>query len=99
MENYWIAERASQHHIRFLAVRSISDGFSDRLPDFDRFMGERGEFKAGQGLWHFATHPDQLNTIPRLYQNAQLARKSLANFFQAFYPTLIEERRYATGIL
>jgi adenosylhomocysteine nucleosidase len=98
MENYWIAEKANQHGIRFLAVRSISDSFNDRLPEFDHFLDEKGEFKAGQGLWHFATHLDQLNAIPRLYQNAQLARKSLANFFQAFYPMLIEERSYATGI-
>ena len=95
MENYWIAEQAGWSGVRILAVRAISDGTQDRLPEFSNFLDAEGKIPVKRGLQHFATHPNEFTLLPRLYQNARQARKSLVEFFRAFYPVILEEGGYA----
>lgn len=92
MENFWIAEQASQSGVRLLAVRAISDGTQDTLPEFINILDPKGKMPVKSGLQHFAAHPHEIKSLPRLYQNARMARKSLVEFFRAFYPLLLEER-------
>jgi nucleoside phosphorylase len=91
MENYWIAQQASQSGVRVLAVRAISDGTQDRLPEFINILDADGKMPVKRGLQHFSAHPHEITYIPRLYQNARMARKSLVDFFHAFYPLILKE--------
>jgi len=92
MENFWIAEHVSRSGVRFLAVRAISDGTQDTLPEFINMLNAEGKMPVKSGLQHFAAHPHEIKFLPRLYQNARLARKSLVDFFRAYYPLLLAER-------
>ncbi|OGO31691.1 MAG: hypothetical protein A2Z16_10135 [Chloroflexi bacterium RBG_16_54_18] len=91
MENYWIAQQASQNGVRVLAVRAISDGTQDWLPEFIKILDAEGKMPVKRGLQHFSTHPHEITYLPRLYQNARMARKSLVEFFRAFYPVILKE--------
>jgi adenosylhomocysteine nucleosidase len=98
MENYWIAKQANLHGLNFLAVRAISDSCEDWLPDFSAFQDSKGQIPVIKGLQHFALHPRECGRLPRLFQNSQLARKSLIGFLHAFYPKFAIEmglRNYA----
>jgi nucleoside phosphorylase len=93
MENYWVASFAAAHRLPFLGIRAISDIFSEVLPPFDRLISSQGAPVWKQAIPHFLAHPGDLAALPRLYQSAAAARKSLGLFFCAFISTIKEAQQ------
>lgn len=83
MEDYWLATLAAAAGVPFLSVRAISDAVDDRLPDFDRFTGERGNLRWGRLLGHLLLHPAELLALAPLANKMRLAQASLFSAFQA----------------
>lgn len=92
MENYWFAEQADQHGLKFLAVRAISDTAQDVLPDLNGLLDSTGEIPVLRGMQHFVKNPREIRLLPALYRNSRLAQKNLVEFFKNFYQTFLEER-------
>jgi len=78
MESYWIAEIASEKHIPFVIIRSVSDTIHEKLLPFGRMMNDDGKLLWKATAAHFIRRPHHLAVIGRLYRNARLAKRNLA---------------------
>jgi adenosylhomocysteine nucleosidase len=95
MESYWIARLAQSKGIRFLAVRAISDGIHERIPPFDRWITQEGNWRIKESLAHFLGHPKDLTGLFHLYRNIIPARENLTDFFRSYSPILAKPASFA----
>ena len=77
MESYWIAEIASEKHIPFLIIRSVSDTRHEKLLPFDQLIDEDGTIMWKATAAHFVRRPHHLAVVGRLYRNARRAQRNL----------------------
>ena len=88
MESYWIAEIAAQRALPFLAVRSISDVLTERLPPFERFMSVNGKWLKKEVIYHFISRPKDFAKLPQIYLHTLHANRSLSLFFRSLIPVI-----------
>jgi adenosylhomocysteine nucleosidase len=80
MEAAAVARFARAHNLAFHCFKAITDGPSDKLPDFNRFMGPDGHLRMPALLAWAAIHPQFWGALRRLGQNSTLAARQLAFF-------------------
>lgn len=83
MESATVAQMAAAREIPFYCFKGVSDGYTDRLPDFNRFLDrERGEFRM-RGFATYATlHPQYWPSLLRLGRNSSAAASAMANLMR-----------------
>ena len=75
MEAAAVARLARMRNIPFYAVKGVSDGFHDRLPDFNRFLDASGRFHTGRLVAHVLPRPWHWPALVRMgRQSSQAAR-------------------------
>lgn len=79
MEAATVARIARDRGMAFLCFKGISDGPNDKLPDFNRFMGEDGQLRMPAFLLWAAVHPGSWRGVVRLGRNSRAAAEELAN--------------------
>jgi adenosylhomocysteine nucleosidase len=85
MEAAAVARFARDRGLRFLCFKAVTDGPSDKLPDFNRFTGADGQLRLpALALWA-AAHPQYWGAFWRLGQNSRRAANGLANFVSRFF--------------
>jgi adenosylhomocysteine nucleosidase len=84
MESYWYGVEAERQAVPFLAVRAVSDGPDDVLPDFSRFEDAMGRRSIAGLIRYLGGHPRMLLPTARLGLGAAAARRSLARFAAPF---------------
>ncbi len=78
MEAAAIARLAAMRGIGFHCVKGISDGLTDRLPDFNRFLTSEGRFQLA-GFTLFALfHPGYWSALRQMGENSKKASLSMA---------------------
>lgn len=82
MEAATVARMAAARNISFYCFKGVSDGYSDRLPDFSRFINASGYFRMPSFLAYAAVHPQFWSSLKRLGRNSSNAASVLAPFAQ-----------------
>jgi adenosylhomocysteine nucleosidase len=81
------ADLAQMRGIPFYCVKGISDGFTDRLPDFNRFIRRNGQFDLTAMVLFSILRPWYWPGLIRMGENSSRAARSMAetlfNFLSA----------------
>jgi adenosylhomocysteine nucleosidase len=83
MEAAAIARLADMRGIPFYGIKAVSDGFADKLPDFNRFMSN-GEFKTGRFALYSLFTPWYWPALVRMGENSKKASQSIAETLADF---------------
>jgi adenosylhomocysteine nucleosidase len=82
MEAATVARIAAARQIPFYCFKGISDGYTDVLPDFSRFIGGDGQLRMSAFLAHVAVRPGYWPSLKRLATNSADAAVGLAGMAQ-----------------
>ncbi len=88
MESYWVGSAALEHRLPFLAVRVMSDGAGDSVPDIPGVVTPEGEERLRSVLPHVLRHPASIPHLLRLAVSSRRAAGELARFLEAFVGAL-----------
>ena len=78
MEAAAIARLAAARAIPFFCVKGISDGYTDQLPDFNRFISENGRFHLARFVVFALQHPSYWPALIRMGENSKKAARAIA---------------------
>lgn len=86
MEAAAVARIAAQHGLPFYCFKSISDGYTDRLPDLNRFITRDGRMRTRAFVVHAAIRPLYWPSLVRLAGNSTRAAANLAQLLSKSIP-------------
>jgi adenosylhomocysteine nucleosidase len=78
MEAAAVARLAVMRGIPFYAIKGVSDGFRDKLPDFNSFLGPEGEFRLARLILFVVPRPWLWPALVRMGENSNRASKAIA---------------------
>lgn len=78
MEAAAIARLAGMRGIPFYSIKGVSDGFNDKLPDFNRFFTPNGQFRMARFTLFAFMRPWQWPVLIRMGENSRKASQSIA---------------------
>ncbi|MGA9668647.1 MAG: nucleoside phosphorylase [Terracidiphilus sp.] len=78
MEAAALARLAAMRGISFRCVKGVSDGFRDQLPDFNRFIGENGQFRMAGFILYALIRPQYWPALVRMRENSREAAERMA---------------------
>ena len=84
MEAAAIARLAAMRAIPFYCIKGVSDGLSETLPDFNRFLGPDGKLQMGRLLVFAILHPWYWPALVRMGENSTKAAQSIAESLHEF---------------
>ena len=87
MEAAAVARIARANDLAFYCFKAVSDGPNDRLPDFNRFTGNNGEWCMTPFLFYVGTHPTFWGPLRTLARNSRQGAQKLALFVDGFFAT------------
>lgn len=82
MEAATVARLARARNVAFLCCKGISDGATDVLPDFSRFVSARGQMRMAAFLAHVAVRPRYWKNLARMGMNGQKAAAALGGLIE-----------------
>ena len=83
MEAAAVARLAAMRGIPFYCIKGVSDGFADKLPDFNRFL-VNGQFKTAQFALYALIRPWYWPALVRMGENSKKASQSIAESLHHF---------------
>jgi adenosylhomocysteine nucleosidase len=84
MEAAGVARLARMRGIPFYCIKGISDGYSDQLPDFNRFISPGGQFKLTRFVVFVLLRPWYWHTLIRMGENSRKAARNIAQSLRDF---------------
>ena len=84
MEAAALARLALQRQIPFYAIKGISDGLHDKLPDFNRFITPQGHFQTARFALFAALRPIYWPSLIKMGENSKKASQNIAESLLAF---------------
>ena len=78
MEAAGVARLAQMRGIPFYCIKGISDGYSDQLPDFNRFILPSGQFKLARFVVFALLRPCYWYALIRMGENSRKAARNIA---------------------
>lgn len=78
MEAATVARIAKEKGIAFYSFKAISDGYNDKLPDFNRFLAANGQLRMSAFILYALAHPQYWAALSRLGKNSKAAASNLA---------------------
>jgi adenosylhomocysteine nucleosidase len=78
MEAAALARLSAQRQIPFYAIKGVSDGLHDRLPDFNRFITPQGQFQTARFALFAALRPIYWPSLIKMGENSRRASQSIA---------------------
>lgn len=94
MEAAGVARLAQMRGIPFYCVKGISDGYSEQLPDFNRFISPNGQFKRALFVIFALLRPWHWPALMRMGENSSKAARNMAQSLLDF----LEERGSASKL-
>jgi adenosylhomocysteine nucleosidase len=79
MEAAAVARFAAARNLPFYCFKGISDGYNDKLPDFNRFLGKDGQLRMPAFIAYALLHPQYWTALMQLDQQSKGAAESLAS--------------------
>ena len=84
MEAAAIARLAAMRGIAFYAIKGVSDGFNDRLPDFNPFLTADGRFRQVPFALSSLVRPWYWPALLRMGENSKRASQSIVELLREF---------------
>lgn len=84
MEAAAIARLAHMRGIPFYAIKGVSDGLAEDLPDFNRFLSQSGQMQTARLILYALVHPTYWPALARMGDNSKKASQSIAQSLQDF---------------
>jgi adenosylhomocysteine nucleosidase len=84
MEAAAIARLAAMRGIPFYAIKGVSDGLNDRLPDFNPFLTPDGHFRMVSFAFFSLLRPWYWPALVRMGENSKRASQSIAETLHGF---------------
>ena len=84
MEAAALARLAAQRQIPFYAIKGVSDGLHDKLPDFNRFITPQGHFQTARFALFAALRPIYWPSLIKMGENSRKASQNIAESLLAF---------------
>lgn len=78
MEAAAVARLAIMREIPFYCIKGVSDGFSEKLPDFNRFISPSGQFLLARFVFFALLRPWRWSALIRMGENSRKASQSIA---------------------
>jgi adenosylhomocysteine nucleosidase len=78
MEGAAIARLAGTRGIPFYCIKGVSDGFRDKLPDFNRFIAPGGRFRTAGFVVYALARPWYWPALVRMGENSRKASRRIA---------------------
>jgi adenosylhomocysteine nucleosidase len=78
MEAAAIARLAAMRGIPFVCFKGVSDGFTHKLPDFNRFILSNGQFQCARFVLFAILRPWHWPALMRMGENSRRAAQSIA---------------------
>jgi len=78
MEAAALARLAEMHGIPFYCVKGVSDGLTDKLPDFNVFISSKGQFQTGRFILFAVLRPWYWPALTRMGENSNRAAQGIA---------------------
>lgn len=78
MEAAAIARLAAMRGISFHCIKGVSDGFTDHLPDFNRFLSGEGQFQTARFTLFALFHPGYWSALKQMGENSRKASQGIA---------------------
>jgi adenosylhomocysteine nucleosidase len=78
MEAAAVARLAGTRGIPFYCFKGVSDGFSDKLPDFNRFIAPNGRFQTARFTLYALLRPWYWPALVRMGENSRRAAQGIA---------------------
>jgi adenosylhomocysteine nucleosidase len=79
MEASAIARLAQMRGIPFYCIKGISDGYSEQLPDFNRFISPHGHFRTFRFVLFAILRPRHWPALIRMGENSRKAARAIAD--------------------
>jgi adenosylhomocysteine nucleosidase len=79
MEAAAVARQAWQHRLPFYCFKGVSDGYTDKLPNFGRFISGDGQLRLPLFLGYVALQPQFWGSLVRLGRQSKRAALALAD--------------------
>ncbi len=84
MEAAAVARLAAMRGIPFYCIKGVTDGLTDRLPDFNRFLSPSGQFQLGRFTLFSLFRPWYWPSLVRMGENSKKASQSIAESLLGF---------------
>jgi adenosylhomocysteine nucleosidase len=84
MEAAAVARLASARAIAFYCIKGVSDGLTDRLPDFNRFISRTGQIQLPRLILFAILRPIYWPALLRMGENSKRASQSIAESLLEF---------------
>ncbi len=78
MEAAAVARLAAMRSIPFYCIKGVSDGLTDHLPDFNRFLSPGGQFRLARFTLFATLRPWYWPSLVRIGENSRQASQSIA---------------------
>jgi len=78
MEAAAVARLAQMRSIPFYCIKGISDGYTDQLPDFNRFISRNGQFRTASFIVFAILRPWHWRALARMGENSSKAARGIA---------------------
>ena len=78
MEAAAVARLAAMRGIPFYGIKGVSDGFYDKLPDFNLFLGVKGELRLARLILFVLPRPWLWPALIRMGENSKRASQAIA---------------------
>jgi len=90
MEAAGVARLAQMRGIPFYCIKGISDGYTDQLPDFNRFISANGKIRLIRFILFALLRPWYWLALARMGENSRVAAESIEESILDF----LDERAY-----
>lgn len=84
MEAAGVARVAAIRRVPFYCIKGVSDGFADKLPDFNRFIGANGQFQLALFVLFALLRPWHWPALVRMGENSKRASRAMAESLLEF---------------
>ncbi|SPE28640.1 conserved hypothetical protein [Candidatus Sulfotelmatomonas gaucii] len=84
MEAAAVARLAAARDIPFYCIKGVSDGFTDRLPDFNRFLSPTGQIRLARLTLYTTLRPWYWPALLRMGENSKRASQNIAESLSDF---------------
>jgi adenosylhomocysteine nucleosidase len=84
MEGAIVARLAAMRGIPFYCFKAVSDGLTDRLPDFNRFISPTGDIQLARFTLYALIRPIYWPALIRMGENSKRASQGIADSLRDF---------------